>query len=46
MKQALPSSRKVVFWRTKSEAISTAPEDILQFWGAQSEIAEGNIHLT
>lgn len=43
LKQALPSSRKVAFWRVKSENIITGPEDILQFWGKQSEVADGTI---
>lgn len=36
LKQALSESRKVVFWRTKSENITTGPEDVLQYWGAQN----------
>jgi hypothetical protein len=33
LKQALPASRKVVFWRTPDDSIKTGPDDVIQYWG-------------
>jgi hypothetical protein len=42
MKQALPQNRTVVFWRNDAENVQIAQSDIVQYWGAQADIAKGN----
>ncbi len=37
LKQILPSSRKTIFWRNNAENVTTGPDDILHYWGAQDE---------
>lgn len=36
LKQSLPASRKVIFWRNDADNLTTGPDDIVQFWGAQA----------
>ena len=35
LKQAIPSSRKVIFWEYDGK-IRAGPDDILQYWGSQA----------
>jgi hypothetical protein len=37
----LPQSRKVIFWRNDADNLTTGPDDIVQYWGAQSQTANG-----
>lgn len=46
LKQFLPSSRKVIFWRNDADNVTTAPDDIVQYWGAQSQTANGKFIST
>lgn len=39
LKQVLPANRKVIFWRNDAQNVSTADNDILHFWGAQTDVA-------
>lgn len=39
LKQALPQGRKVIFWRNDADNLTTGPDDIVQYWGAQSQTA-------
>lgn len=41
LKQALPASRKVIFWRNDADNLTTGPDDIVQYWGAQAQTANG-----
>lgn len=41
LKQALPAARKVIFWRNDADNLTTGPDDIVQYWGAQSQTANG-----
>ena len=36
LKQALPASRTVIFWRNDADNLTTGPEDIVQYWGSQA----------
>lgn len=42
LKQALPQSRKVIFWRNDADNLTTGPDDIVQYWGSQAQTANGN----
>lgn len=46
LKQVLPSSRKLIFWRNNAENLTTGENDILQYWGAQNDTATGTHTLT
>lgn len=39
LKQALPQSRKVIFWRNDADNLTTGPDDIVQYWGSQAQTA-------
>lgn len=41
LKQVLPSSRKVIFWRNNAENVTSGPDDILHYWGSQEDVAKG-----
>lgn len=40
LKQVLPASRKVIFWRNDGTDVTTSDTDILHFWGAQTDVAK------
>ncbi len=41
LKQALPAGRKVIFWRNDADNVTTGDDDIVQYWGAQAQTANG-----
>lgn len=41
LKQVLPSSRKVIFWRNNAENVTLGSDDILHYWGSQGDVAKG-----
>lgn len=43
LKQVLPSSRKIIFWRNNAENVTLGPDDILHYWGSQADVAKGTI---
>ena len=45
LKQSLPKSRKTIFWRNNAENVTTAPDDILHYWGAQADVAKSKFIL-
>jgi hypothetical protein len=45
LKQSLPASRKVIFWRNDADNLTTGPDDIVQYWGSQAQTANGNFIL-
>ncbi len=45
LKQSLPASRKVIFWRNDADNLTTGPNDIVQYWGAQAKTANGKFIL-
>lgn len=45
MKQALPASRKTIFWRNNADNLTTGVDDIVQYWGAQADIAKCKLLL-
>jgi hypothetical protein len=45
LKQSLPASRKVIFWRNDADNLTTGPDDVVQYWGAQAMTANGNFKL-
>lgn len=45
LKQFLPSSRKVIFWRNDADNLTTSPDDIVQYWGSQSQTANGTLFI-
>ena len=45
LKQSLPKSRKVIFWRNNAENVTTGPDDILHYWGSQLDTAKGKFSL-
>jgi hexosaminidase len=45
IKQVLPANRKVIFWRNDAANVSTSANDILHFWGAQTDVAKGKKYL-
>lgn len=42
LKQVLPANRKVIFWRNDAANVSIADNDVLHFWGAQTDVAKSN----
>lgn len=45
LKQSLPKSRKTIFWRNNAENVTTGPDDVLHFWGAQADVAKSKLFL-
>ncbi len=42
LKQALPNGRKTIYWRNDGGNFVFSSNDIVHYWGAQSDIAKGN----
>jgi hypothetical protein len=40
MRQAFDDTRKVGFWKNTGDNVTTGPDDILHYWGAQSATAD------
>jgi len=45
LKQVLPANRKVIFWRNDGQNVTTSDNDILHFWGAQTDVAKSNLFV-
>lgn len=46
MKQVLPTSRRVIFWRNDAANVTISDNDILHYWGAQADVAKGKFYIT
>ena len=42
LKSTMFPERRVVFWRNNAQKVKIDENDILHFWGSQSEVAKGN----
>jgi hypothetical protein len=42
MKQILPVKRSVVFWRNDAQNIQVDANDVVHYWGAQTDIPRSN----
>jgi len=45
MKQALPVNRRTIFWRNDAANVTTGDNDILHYWGAQTDVAKSIISV-
>ena len=45
MKQVLPQSRRVIFWRNNAVNVTIGDNDILHYWGAQKDVANGTFYI-
>jgi hypothetical protein len=42
LKSVLPKNRRVIFWRNNAANLTLSGNDVLHFWGAQADVANGN----
>ena len=45
LKSVLSSSRKVVFWRNDGHDITTAADEVVQYWGSQADTSKCTIEF-
>jgi hypothetical protein len=43
IKQVLPQNRRAIFWRNDAANVTIGENDILHYWGAQTDVAKSKI---
>jgi hypothetical protein len=46
IRKAFDNTRKVGFWKNTGDNVTTSPDDILHYWGAQNATADCTSFLT